>query len=103
MAVCKTLWVISAARSLEMHWIDAAQAMHWLPPSNPRVKGVAQLDWGQLTAELNARFGWEATANDINGLEDAANAQLAHLHQSLPLQSQQCTADDYRPLRAEGW
>lgn len=91
------------SRFPQLLWIDAVQAMHWLPPANPRVKGVAELDWGQLTAELNARFGWEATANDINGLEDAANAQLAHLHQSLPLQSQQCTADDYRPLRAGGW
>lgn len=44
-----------------MNWIDAAQALHWLPPINPRVKGVGQLDWGQVMAMLNARFSWDVT------------------------------------------
>ena len=79
------------------------QALHWLPPANPRVKGVAQLDWKQLTAELSERFSWEATPQDISGLEDAANAQLAHLHRTLPIQTQRCTPDDRRALRAGGW
>ena len=79
------------------------QALHWLPPANPRVKGVAHLDWGQLTTALNARFGWDATPNDITDLEEAANAQLAHLHQTLPMQTKSCNADDRKPLRAGGW
>jgi hypothetical protein len=91
------------SRFPQLRWIDAVQAMHWLPPANPRVKGVAQLDWKQVTAELSERFGWEATANDITVFENAANQQLAHLHQTLPLQTQHCTANDRTPLRAGGW
>nr|WP_284500256.1 glycosyltransferase family 61 protein [Synechococcus sp. MU1651] len=91
------------SRFPQLRWIDAVQALHWLPPANPRVKGVAQLNWTQLTAELRERFGWEATANDISGLENAANAQLAHLQQTLPIQTQRCTAKDRTALRAGGW
>ena len=79
------------------------QALHWLPSANPRVKGVAQLNWGQVVDTLNARFGWKATPHDIRGLEDAANAQLAHLHRTLPMQTQRCSDDDRKPLRAGGW
>ena len=91
------------SRFPQLLWIDAVQAMHWLPPANPRVKGVAQLDWNQLTAELCERFGWQITRNDIQGLEDAANKQLDQLHQTLPLQTRQCTANDRLLLRAGGW
>ena len=91
------------SRFPQLRWIDAVQALHWLPPANPRVKGVAQLDWKHLTAELNERFGWKATTVDIKEFEDAANQQLAHLHQTLPLQTHRCTANDRRPLRAGGW
>ena len=91
------------SRFPQLRWIDAVQALHWLPPANPRVKGVAQLDWRQLTDELNIRFGWAATADDIQGLEDSANQQLAHLHRTLPLQSQRCTTNERTRLRAGGW
>ena len=91
------------SRFPQLLWIDAVQAMHWLPPANPRVKGVAQLDWNQLTAELCKRFGWQITMNDIQGLEDAANKQLDQLHQTVPLQTRQCTANDRLLLRAGGW
>ena len=40
----------------QLRWIDAVQALHWLPPANPRVKGVAQLDWKHLIAELTELF-----------------------------------------------
>ena len=87
----------------QLRWIDAVQALHWLPPANPRVKGVAELDWKQLTAELKERFGWEATAVDIQEIEDSADQQLAHLHQTLPIQIHRCTTDDHKAIRAGGW
>ena len=91
------------SRFPQLLWIDAVRALHWLPPANPRVKGVAQLDWGQVMEMLNARFGWRANQNEITSLKEAANKQLAALHQTLPMQTQRCTAGDRRPLRAGGW
>jgi hypothetical protein len=67
------------------------------------VKGVAQLDWGQVVEMLNAHYGWEAHQNVITSLEKAANSQLAHLHRTLPMQTQRCSADDRKPLRTGGW
>ena len=91
------------SRFPQLRWIDAVQTLHWLPPANPRVKGVAQLDWKQLTAELSERFGWEATTSNIQGFEDAANQQLAHLHRTLAIKQQRCTPNDRTALRAGGW
>ena len=91
------------SRFPQLRWVDAVQALHWLPPANPRVKGIAQLDWEQLTAELSERFGWEATANDIQRFEDAATQQLEHLYQTLAMKEQRCRASDRTAVRAGGW
>ena len=91
------------SRFPQLNWIDVVVAMHWLPPANPRVKGIAQLDWEQLTAELCKRFNWNATEDDISDLKHSANKQLSVLRQKLPLQTQQCQANDRLALRAGGW
>ena len=91
------------SRFPQLTWIDAVKELHWLDPANPRVKGVAKLDWTQVVQTLNACFGWQTTTADITALEDAANAQLAELHLKLPMQQRICTEDDRRPLRTGGW
>ena len=91
------------SRFPQLLWIDAVQALHWLPPANPRVKGVAQVDWKKLTDQLHLRFGWKATTEEISDMKDAAISQLAHLHRTLPIETKCCTANDRKPLRAGGW
>ena len=33
----------------QLLWIDAVEEIHWKPPSNPRVKGLAKVDWRKIT------------------------------------------------------
>ncbi len=91
------------SRFTQLLWIDAVKALHWLPPANPRVKGLAELDWKQTVETLNTRFGWNGTPKDITTLEEASNAQITDLRQILPMETKLCTADDRRPQRAGGW
>ena len=91
------------SRFPQLLWIDAVQALHWLPPANPRVKGLAQLNWEQVTTELQKRFGWRASQQDIKKIEIAADEQLTKLRYSIPLKTKHCTKEERKPLREGGW
>lgn len=84
-------------------WLDAVHELHWLEPSNPRVKGVARLDWPLVLRTLCNRFGWLADTGTVLELTAAADAQLTHLSQTLPMQCKVCDADSRQTLRAGGW
>ena len=91
------------SRFPQLLWIDAVQALHWLPPANPRVKGLAQVNWELVRTELQKRFGWRATQQDIKKIEIAADEQLTKLLYSVPLKTKRCTKEERKPLREGGW
>lgn len=85
-------------------WLDAVRELHWLEPSNPRVKGIARLDWVPVLRALCRQFNWCANEDTVSELTAAANAQLTHLSKTLPMQSQICESHHQRQaIRAGGW
>lgn len=84
-------------------WIDAVEELHWLPPGNERVKGLAKIDWEKLIKELNKQHGWIASTQEIDQLRKASNMQIEKLHNALPMRTRICTEDDRTAIRAGGW
>ena len=66
----------------QLLWIDAVEEIHWQPPSNPRVKGLAKVDWRKITGELQRRFGWSIKPEEMKKLEDSSKQQLEDLHKT---------------------
>ena len=91
------------SRFPQLEWIDAVEVLHWLPPANPRVKGVAELNWTKLTMKLCNRFGWHVSRKDISTLEERTEAQIFKLYRRLPMKAQRCTSEQRIPIRSGGW
>lgn len=91
------------SRFPRLHWLDAVRELHWREPANPRVKGVARLDWRQALTELNRCFGFAVTDQDAAHLEAVTEAQLAHLSETLAMRKQVCGAKERQAIRAGGW
>ena len=86
-----------------LEWIDAVQELHWQEPANPRVKGIARLDWTMVLQRLNQSFGLPLQTDTIGQLSTASERQLRHLNATLPLQHRVCESADRQPQRAGGW
>ncbi len=91
------------SRFPQLVWIDAVQKIHWLPPANPRVKGLAEVDWQQITGKLIMNFNWDINADEIRNMEESSKSQINHLMKSLNMRTHQCTASDRELIRAGGW
>lgn len=92
-----------SSRFPRLQWIDAVQELYWQAPANPRVKGIARLDWSVVLQSLNKAFGLPMLTDTIARLNTASNRQLQHLNATLPLHHQVCESADRRPQRAGGW
>ena len=86
-----------------LRWIDAVEELVWREPSNPRVKGVARLNWNQALQELDAALGWPPRPADVNVLDRASREQLQKLHHCGKLNRLHCGPEQRIPLRSGGW
>ena len=88
----------------QLVWIDAVQALHWLPPANPRVKGMAVLDWQPVLAQLADHLRLAFNGTDGHQLNAAAAEQLQILQLAVPgltHQTRRCL--DRQPATIGGW
>ena len=91
------------SRFPRLQWIDAVENMWWQEPSNPRVKGLAQLNWHKVLSHLNREFNLSISTIDVKYLEQASHDQLDEIKTKCELKKLDCTGADRRPLRAGGW
>ena len=80
------------------------QALHWLPPANPRVKGMAMLDWQPVLEQLATHLGLDFNATDGHQLNSTAAEQLRILQQAVPgltHKTRRCL--DRQPATIGGW
>ena len=97
------LWPLKL-RFPQLVWIDAVEELHWLPPANPRVKGMAVLDWQPVLAQLAAHLGLDFNATDGHQLNSTAAEQLRILQQAVPgltHKTRRCL--DRQPATIGGW
>ena len=88
----------------QLVWIDAVRALHWLPPANPRVKGMALLDWPLVLEQLANHLGLAFNATDGHQLDAAAAEQLQSLQQAVPgLNHQTRRCLDRQAATIGGW
>ena len=90
------------ARFPRLHWLDAVEELLWLPPANPRVKGLARLNLARLLDQLGNGLGWSFSTNERRQVQQAADRQIQALAKLLPLQRD---ADPPRqpPAGMAGW
>ena len=84
-------------------WVDAVREMYWHQPSNPRVKGLAKLDWGIVLQHIKDTFGIKNEINEAEYLNNAARNQIMHLTKVVKLEKHTCTNQDRQVKRAGGW
>lgn len=87
----------------QLQWIDAVEELLWREPSNPRVKGIARLNWNQALQELDAALGWPSRPADAEVLNRASQEHLHKLQQCVELKRQRCGPEQRIPLRSGGW
>ena len=87
----------------QLRWIDAVEELLWHEPSNPRVKGLARLNWSQALQELDAALGWSSRPRDAMALDRASQEQLNKLHQGVELKRLHCGPEQRIPLSSGGW
>jgi hypothetical protein len=90
------------ARFAELHWLDAVQELLWLPPANPRVKGLARLDIRQLLDRLEPCLKLRFSDDEKAAVQAAAGRQIRGLLQTLPLRRDPSPARQPREGQA-GW
>jgi len=73
------------ARFPEVHSLEAVQELFWLPPANPRVKGLACLEMHWLLSELEPYLGLRFSNAEKQQVEAAACQQIQQLLDILPL------------------
>lgn len=84
-------------------WIDAVEELWWMPPFNPRVKGIARLNWRIVMNLVSNYFDLDVNNEDIKTINNKASQQIKSLLAQASLHVQHCTEKDRRPERDGGW
>ncbi len=87
----------------DLHWLEAVQEMVWRPGTNPRVKGLARLDWNQLLPTLGALMDLPLTLEHAAMVESSACEQLAALAREVALESAVPNPSERRSADDGGW
>jgi hypothetical protein len=87
----------------KLEWIDAVDELWWLEPANPRVKGLAMLNWQSALGRLGTALGWSFSAAEALSLQKAAREQLECLRGNSQMQMEHCGAEHRQAQRAGGW
>ena len=87
----------------QLQWIDAVEELLWCEPSNPRVKGIARLNWKQALKQLETALGWPLSPAEAQTLDRASRQQLRKLSLSVELSRQPCGPEQRIHRRAGGW
>ena len=91
------------SRFPKLIWLDAVEELFWREPSNPRVKGLAILNWTIVLSALNKHFGLVQKPGDADQLSAAGRLQIQQLNTRMQLKHCTCGATDRQPRRAGGW
>ena len=90
------------ARFGKMQWIDAVQELLWLPPANPRVKGLARLDTDLLLDQLEDCLGMQFSHSERLTIHNAAARQIDGLTSQLQLK-RDCSPPRQPLAQQSGW
>ena len=91
------------SRFPKMEWVDAVRELYWQQPSNPRVKGLAHLDWRIVLEQIQNMFGLKNEVNTVQQIDNEARNQIMHLTKVVKLEKHTCTNQDRQVKRAGGW
>lgn len=91
------------SRFPKMKWVDAVRELYWQQPSNPRVKGLAHLDWRIVLQQIQDMFGLKNEVNAVEQINKEARNQIMNLTNAVNLEKQVCTSQDRQIKRAGGW
>jgi len=91
------------SRFPKLIWLDAVDKLFWREPSNPRVKGIAIINWAVVLKALEQCFGLIQQAGDADKLREAGRLQIQQLKAQMALRLHNCGATDRQPGRAGGW
>ena len=84
-------------------WLDAVYKLFWREPSNPRLKGIAIINWAVVLKALEQCFGLIQQSGDAGKLSEAGRLQIQQLKAQIALKLRNCVAKDRQPGRAGGW
>ena len=84
-------------------WLDAVYKLFWREPSNPRLKGIAIINWAVVLKALEQCFGLIQQAGDADKLSEAGRLQIQQLKAQIALKLCNCVEKDRQPGRAGGW
>ena len=90
------------SRFPKLIWLDAVEELFWREPSNPRVKGLAILNWTIVLSVLNKHFGLAQKPGDADQLSAAGRFQIQQLNTRMKLKHCTCGATNRQPRRAGG-
>ncbi|MFL2513320.1 MAG: glycosyltransferase 61 family protein [Synechococcus sp.] len=91
------------SRFPKMEWVDAVRELYWQQPSNPRVKGLARLEWRIVLEQIQDMFGLKNEVNIVQQINNEARNQIMHLTKVVKLEKHTCTNQDRQVKRAGGW
>ena len=91
------------SRFPKMQWVDAVQELYWQQPYNPRVKGLAYIDWQMVLNRMQDIFGIKSKGLDVQDLNNEATQQIKDLSRVMHLEKHNCSGQDRQALRPGGW
>jgi hypothetical protein len=86
-----------------LHWLDSVGQLYWREGTNPRVKGLAQINWHDLLPRLGDALGWSFSVEDAAALHQAAEQQIHTLQDQMSLCAQVCTSADRQAADSGFW
>ncbi len=87
----------------KLHWLDAVEQLYSREGTNPRVKGLARIDWFQLLPGLGEVLGWTFSVDDAAALNQAAEQQIQNLEAQIKLRMHVCTSADRQAADSGFW
>ncbi|MDA9638931.1 glycosyltransferase family 61 protein [Synechococcus sp. AH-779-G23] len=91
------------SRFPKLMWMDAVRELYWHQPSNPRVKGLAKLDWELVLQHIHDMFGLDIESDIALSLNNEARHQIRNITKMVNLEKHICTDLDRQVKRAGGW